>query len=137
MLPSAETSNKGRLLPVGMHNQPLFNVCSTALSMIRKSGAGDGPRNERRIRHAVSFCRPARRLILRKIYVQAAPARCSLRPAAPISALWSRSSPSSNRLRDAQPRCRETLQRGISDTLGEFKPEECANELAKAGYAST
>ena len=41
------------------------------------------------------------------------------------------------RLRDVQPRCRETLRRNVGDTLGEFKPEECANELAKAGYAST
>ena len=42
-----------------------------------------------------------------------------------------------HRLRDAQPRCRKTLRRSIGDTLGEFKPEECANELANAGYAST
>ncbi len=40
-------------------------------------------------------------------------------------------------LRDAQPRCRETLRRSIGDTLSKFKPRECANYIVNAGYAST
>ena len=40
-------------------------------------------------------------------------------------------------LRDAQPRCRETLWRSVGDTLDKFKPQECANYLVNAGYAST
>ena len=40
-------------------------------------------------------------------------------------------------LRDAQPRCRETLRRSDGDTLDQFKPSECANYLVNAGYAST
>ena len=40
-------------------------------------------------------------------------------------------------LRDARPRCRETLRRSVGDTLGKFKPRECANYLVNAGYAST
>ena len=40
-------------------------------------------------------------------------------------------------LRDAQPRCRETLWRSVGDTLDKFKPRECANYLVNAGYTST
>ncbi len=39
-------------------------------------------------------------------------------------------------LRDAAARSRETLWRTIGDILDQFSPEECANYILNAGYAS-
>ena len=40
-------------------------------------------------------------------------------------------------LRKTDPRTTETTWRGIGDLLDRFTPQECANYLANAGYAST
>jgi transposase len=40
-------------------------------------------------------------------------------------------------LRKTDPRTIETTWRNIGDLLDRFTPRECANYLAKAGYAST
>ena len=40
-------------------------------------------------------------------------------------------------LRKTEPRTTETTWRGIGDLLDRFTPQECANYLANAGYAST
>jgi hypothetical protein len=39
-------------------------------------------------------------------------------------------------LRKTDPRTIETTWRGIGDLLDRFTPQECANYLANAGYAS-
>jgi len=39
-------------------------------------------------------------------------------------------------LRKTDPRTIEATWRGIGDLLGCFTPQECANYLANAGYAS-
>ena len=40
-------------------------------------------------------------------------------------------------LRKTDPRTIEATWRGIAGLLGHFTPQECANYLANAGYAST
>jgi putative transposase len=39
-------------------------------------------------------------------------------------------------LRKTDPRTAEATWRGIGTLLDRFKPEECANDLVNAGYAS-